>query len=48
MRKNKWLLPKIMIYFAFVAINLSCEKEEFKEQNLFNNYINLFVVFLSE
>ena len=34
MRKNKWLLPKIMIYFAFVAINLSCEKEEFKEQNL--------------
>ena len=34
MRKNKWLLPKIMIYFAFVAIDLSCEKEEFKEQNL--------------
>lgn len=34
MRENKWLLPKIMIYFAFIAINFSCEKEEFKEQNL--------------
>lgn len=34
MRKNKRVLPKIMIYFAFVAINLSCEKEEFKSQNL--------------
>ena len=27
MRKNKWLLPKTMIYFAFIAINLSCEKD---------------------
>lgn len=27
MRKNKWLLTKTMIYFAFIAINLSCEKD---------------------
>lgn len=27
MRKNKWLLPKITTLFAFIAINISCDKE---------------------
>ena len=31
MRKNKWLLPKIMICVAFIAINISCDKEPYDE-----------------
>ena len=27
MRKNKWLLPKILTFFALIAINISCDKE---------------------